>query len=92
MDFYWKKMLCINKEDARIFGSFDSEAARQLNIQLKRCEGEGCASDEEIEKEFRNKYIIVLVNESRFVTDGFGTERLKTESRLIWLSINSYFP
>ena len=32
LDLYWRKMVCINAEDARIYGDFNSIEARQINI------------------------------------------------------------
>ena len=92
MERYWQKFLCIDPPERRIAGSYDSESARQLNIQLKRCQGPDCAGEKEIEDYFKNKFILVMTNEARFVTDGFGNNRVAQEARIHWLVINSKQP
>ena len=92
LEAYWRKMLCINQQDARIYGDFNSANARQLNVQLKRCQGPGCKTEEQITEFFKKKYILLLVNEARFVTDRYGEERVAKESRLVWLRINTFVP
>ena len=92
VDFYWQKFLCIDPEDLRVSGDYNSETARQVNIQLKKCNGTGCKTDDQIKEYFRNKFMLMLVNEGHFVTDGFGEQRVKQEARVQWLRINSYAP
>ena len=52
VDFYWRKMLCLDKNELRISGDYNSGQARQLSIQLKRCQGDDCASEKEIDEHF----------------------------------------
>ena len=59
---YWRKFICINEKDRFIYGNFDSVEARLLNVQLKRCEGAGCKSPDEITEFFRNKFVLMLSN------------------------------
>ena len=92
LDLYWRKLLCINEEDARIYGDFNSIEARQINIQLKKCRGSGCKTDEQIKEFFSGKYLMLLVNEARFVTDGYNDDRVDEQSRVIWQRVNTYQP
>lgn len=63
VEAYWQKFLCLNKEEMYIYGDFNSEKTRQINIQLKKCHGRtDCKSDAEITAFFRNKYLLLLYN------------------------------
>ena len=81
IDFYWKKFLCVDPEEMRISGDYNSKKARQINIQLQKCQGEGCKNETEITKFFKNKFMYLHINEVNFVTDGFDSERVNKESR-----------
>ena len=64
---YYKKFICIDKEDRYIFGNYNSMKARLLDVQLQKCQGEKyCKSEEEINTFLRNKFIIMLNNLKRF--------------------------
>lgn len=62
-------MLCVDEKDMAINGDQNSDKARLLTVQLKRCSGDGCKTEKEIQEYFREKWIVLLVNEARFVTD-----------------------
>jgi hypothetical protein len=48
-DTYNKKLLCIDPQDMRINGDFNSDEARMLQISLIKCHGHDyCKSEEEI--------------------------------------------
>ena len=60
-------MLCLDKEELKINGNFDTSVADLLNIQLIRCTGRpDCKSDEEITAFFRNKFLVLFYNTIRF--------------------------
>mmetsp|Transcript_47807 Transcript_47807/g.63164 ORF Transcript_47807/g.63164 Transcript_47807/m.63164 type:complete len:99 (+) Transcript_47807:496-792(+) len=85
-------MICVDPDDLRIYGDFNTEKARQFNIQLKKCEGgtaNNCKPDNEIIDYFRNKFLLVLTNQARFVSNGYEEARVKKESRLKWLQVNT---
>ena len=82
----------MDPKELRISGDYNSETARLINIQLKRCEGQGCKSESEITDYFRNKFLLVLMNEAHFKTDKFGQARVLPEARLSWIRINTYAP
>ena len=63
---YQKKFLCLNTEDLYIYGDFNTGKTRQLNIQLKKCQGVGCKTDAEITAFFMNKFILLHANQVRF--------------------------
>ena len=85
-------MICIDDADLKIFGDYNSDFARQLNIQLKKCEGAGCKNETEIMDFFKNKFLLLLVNEAQFITNGFGEHVVMRESRAYWLRINTFMP
>ena len=65
---FQRKFLCIDKSEMYVNGDFNSEKARNLHVQLKRCQNSNtpgsvkCKSEAEITAFFRNKYIIMLQN------------------------------
>ena len=66
---YWKKFVCIDKEDMSLNGAFNSENARQMNIQIVRCSNEDeqetgikCKEKEEITTFMKQKYLYMLYN------------------------------
>ena len=70
---YAEKFLCIDKKDMYISGSYNSDKARLMNIQLVRCSEEDeeelgikCKSSEEITTFMRNKFFLMLYNQRRF--------------------------
>ena len=66
MNNYRKKFKCIDEEDMKIWGDFNSAKAMQLQIKFQMCVGTGCKSEQEIKKWLRDKYIVVIYNERRF--------------------------
>ena len=60
---YRKKFLCAKKEDMYINGTYNSNQARLINIQLARClDQDYCKPDMEITEALRNKFLLVLQN------------------------------
>ena len=47
------KLLCIDKDEMRIHGSFDADVARLMQVKLNRCTGEGCADPDTITNSFK---------------------------------------
>ena len=61
-------------------------------MQLIKCKGgeeAGCASDEEIIKFMRNKFILLYYNQIRFNSFLYGKEAITPEAQLNWLSVNT---
>ena len=72
INFYWRKLLCVDEKDMYIMGDYNSETARQLNVQLRKCEGPDCFSEAEILKYFKNRFLLLYANQAYFATDKFG--------------------
>jgi len=61
------KMLCLAEEDAYVYGNFNSDNARMLYIEIKKCVGlDSCADENEIKNHFRGKYLNLMNNRKRF--------------------------
>ena len=83
------KFLCLKREDAYIYGSFDNDIGRMIEFQLQRCMGEDyCRPQEEITDYFKGKFIGMLTNRIRFDSNKFGKSSIIPESTLIWLPIS----
>ena len=68
-----KKLLCLSKEELHINGAFDSDSARQINIQLKKCHDRpDCKSDSQIKEYFAGKFLALLYNQIRFDSRQYG--------------------
>ena len=75
-----------------INGDFDSEKARQIQIQLKRCVGHDyCKKEEEILTFFKNKWLLFLYNQKLFDSRFYGDEAVKSTAKLNWVSVNTQF-
>ena len=77
MSVHHKKFVCIDKEQMYVKGSFDSDEARLIQIQLKKCVGKAyCKTDKEILTFFRDKWLIFLYNQKIFNTEEYGEESI----------------
>ena len=70
-----------------IHGSYNSDKARLMNMQLMRCSEEDetelgikCKSPEEINKFMKNKFLYFLYNQRRFDAENYGEESVVPES------------
>ena len=69
-----KKLHCADEEDMKIRGTFQTERASLLEVQLVRCFNSTeyddrqvtCKSEEEITEFIRGNYIILVYNHRRF--------------------------
>ena len=92
-----KKLLCVDHEDMQIYGDYNSNKARIINIQLEICNDGGyfaeksitCKSPAEITQFLRNKYFVMLYNEKRFDSAVFTNKSIVDESKLLWMPINT---
>lgn len=81
--------ICIEDEQLELYGDFNSDKARTIQISLKRCSGEAyCKTDEEIDQFLKGKYLLLLNNQVRFDQTFYGEESIKMESRIRWISIS----
>ena len=81
-----------------IHGSYNSQTARLMNIQLMRCSEEDekelgikCKSPQEIKKFMKNKFFYLLYNQRRFDSQRYNEDSVVPESKGIWLPINTHF-
>ena len=73
VELYQKKFVCIDKEDLRLWGDFESDFARQFNIDIVKCNGsQSCKNDTEIEEYFKGKYLLILTNQVLFNNANYG--------------------
>ena len=87
---YKKKFKCIDKEDLRIWGNYNSKMAMQLSVKFHMCKGYNyCKSEQEIRDWLSGKFIVVLYNQMRFKTDEFGSESVIKEARIQYIPISS---
>lgn len=86
---YKDKLICIDAEDMRIHGDYNSDEARTIQIRLNRCAGEGCADDYTITNYFRSLLIGVYANRIRFDAQKFGAEAIVQESEFMWNAIST---
>ena len=74
-------MLCLDEEDRYVEGNFYSDEASLIRVRLNRCTGHDyCKSKEEIEAYMSNKYVILYMNQVRFLADAFFDESVIRES------------
>lgn len=60
---YRNKFLCIDKEQMKLNGDWNSETARMIIVRLRICLGASYCRSPEIIKEFiRGKYLVLLHN------------------------------
>ena len=88
---YKKKFKCINEEEIVIWGDYNSQKAQQIAVNFKMCEpGVGeCAEKDEILKWLQNKYIVMLYNQIVFDQEGYFTDSLQEEARIVYIPISS---
>ena len=61
--FKKKSFRCMKKEDAYVFGNYNSNSGRMLRIKLKKCSNElYCKSEKEIIDFIIGKYFLFLNN------------------------------
>ena len=74
----------------KLYGDFNSQAARLIDFQLIKCHDQDyCKSDEEIMEFMKNKFILMLSNKVRFDPEKYSTEAFVEESVLEWITINT---
>ena len=85
-------MKCFNDEEGlKLFGNFDTSAARSLLVTFEKCDPEkrnDCKSEQEITDWLSFKYIIVHENKKRFIKHKFNDERIEQKSKLNWYAIS----
>ena len=76
-------MRCIkNLNEIKMWGDYDTDKASSLMIVFEKCDisklapGQRCKTEAEIEKWMAFKYIVILENESKFISHKFDERRL----------------
>ena len=89
VDNYRYKFKCIDEDKLSIWGDYNSAKAMQLAVKFQMCEGAGCESEEEIKKWLSGKYVVLLYNQVRFITNQFGKDSIVKEARITYVPISS---
>lgn len=72
-----------------MFGSYDSDEARILQIRLNRCTGSDCASETTINNYFKGMMVGIFANRIRFDSEYFSEESVKQESEFYWNPVST---
>ena len=60
---YKKKFKCIDSEDLKIWGDFNSAEAMQIAVKFHMCEGKSyCKTEREIRDWLSGMYVVLLYN------------------------------
>ena len=90
MQTHWKKFQCVDPKDMHISGSYNSDSARLIEVQLVQChDRDDCKSPEQIKSFLQNKFLLLLHNRVRFDRQEFGEKLLVEESLVSWIPINT---
>ena len=74
VEMYRKKLKCIEPEDMRVKGDYDSASASLLIMRLIRCDETSeveCKSDDKITEFLRGKFLFIVQNERLFDSDKY---------------------
>ena len=74
IEFYRDHFLCINSDDTKIYGDFDSFSGSMIYIRLSyKCKVEGeCTAEENSKKLFRGGWMFLVSNRIRFDNKKYG--------------------
>lgn len=74
-----------------MYGNYDASKAANLMVAFEVCNrtdpGLKCKSDEEIKEWMKTKYILILMNERKFVQHKFEDEKILQHSFFKWYSL-----
>ena len=90
LNLHQKKFMCIEPEDMRMQGDYNSETASLIHIKIEKCtDHDYCKSEEEIDEFFKtDKYMLMLNNQIRFDSNKHEEESIIRESVLQWLPLD----
>ena len=70
---YQQKFMCLEEKDMKIYGDYNSNRARQIQVRLEKCHDQAyCKSDEVIDRFLEDKYILLLTNQIRYDAQEYG--------------------
>lgn len=86
VSFYQRKFMCIDPDEYKINGDYNSASARLMKVSLVKCHGHDyCKSESEITSFFRNKFLLILYSQVRFDATTYGAESIVPETIAKWL-------
>ena len=94
LNFYWKKLKCLDTEKVEVQGDYNSPRTRSFVLLFARCDNSTfdgvCKPDEEITFWLQRKFIIIYLNQVRFSTREYKEEnKVIREANIIWHPLNS---
>ena len=75
----------------KLYGDYNDPQASSLQVNFVKCnslERDDCKSDSEIRDWFNSKFILILENQKKFISNEFGDKTLKAESSMQWIPTN----
>ena len=95
VNFYYKKLKCIDKGAIRMQGDYNSGKHRSFFLSFEMCQSTEenpieCKTDEEIYDWLKRKFIFSVMNTRRFVLEEFDhSKKIRNEARVQWIPVNS---
>ena len=79
-----------DEEKPILWGDYNSQKARRLEISFEMCEGKDYCEDKDVILDWlTRKFILILYNKKRFETTNFHENALVSEAKLEWIKVNS---
>ena len=90
---YASKMQCFSSQvQHSLYGNYDSYEARNIVVVFEKCDPlkttVKCKTDDEINAWMLQKYLIVYVNQERFIQHVFDEDSVKKEALMRWAPLN----
>ena len=61
-------------------------------IQLVRCQGDKCKSEQEIDEFIESHVLIVVLNQDIYHEEAFGEETITTEGKQHYINLSAFEP
>ena len=72
-----------------MFGDYNGDIARMLQVRLNRCTTDDCADEDTINNYFRSTLVGIYSNRIRFNSNEFGEDAFIRESDFLWNSVST---
>ena len=90
MSTYQRKFRCIDPEEMYLYGDYNSEKARLIQLQLEICHDKPiCKPRDEIIEFARGKYLVLLYNQINFDSNRYREHSIQPESNTVWIPVNT---
>ena len=92
LDYYHKKLKCLDTSSVQLYGDYWSSKAQALTIKFEKCDpsrNSRCRSEEEINQYLLGKYIMINMNQVKFSNFDYGDYKLSRYSNLEMITINT---